>query len=186
MIKVSRMAILGCALISASACMGGTGKVDATPLPTVYAPPYICDHVPKVAVERMTGVVDPLVTGSLPLPSEDRPVVGACSVFEPTGERWTVLRIMLDTGGSRGQIENQLRDGVSKQLPEIVPDSFGFYTVDPNEETRAGAMLVKGKARLSIELVKGAKGRDNAADVVALMKLIAPKLIPAAGTDENG
>ncbi|MFC5820701.1 hypothetical protein [Nonomuraea harbinensis] len=93
---------------------------------------------------------------------------------------------MLDTGGSRGQIENQLRDGVSKQLPEIIPGGFGFYTVDLNEETRAGAMLVKGKARLSIELVKGVKGRDNAADVVALMKLIAPQLIPAAGTDENG
>ncbi|MFI7616617.1 hypothetical protein ACIBP6_35860 [Nonomuraea terrae] len=132
----------------------------------------------------MTGVTDPITTGSLGL--EDSPVVGACIAYEPTGERWTVLRIALDTNGSRGQVDNQLSDGVSKQLPEIVPGGHGFYTTDPNEKTRAGAMLVKGKARLSIELVKGVEGRDNAADVVALMKLIAPELITASNTDENG
>ncbi|MET7329487.1 hypothetical protein [Nonomuraea sp. NPDC005650] len=137
----------------------------------------------------MTGVTDPLVTGSVELAREDKlnPAVGACAAYQRTGERWTVLRIFQDVGGTRGQIENQLRDGVSKQLPEIVPGSFGYYTTDPNEKTRAGAMLVKGKVRLSIELVKGVKGRDNTADVVALMKLIAPKLIATTlNADENG
>ncbi|MFI7701311.1 hypothetical protein [Nonomuraea sp. NPDC049480] len=50
---------------------------------------------------------------------------------------------------------------------------------------------MRGQARLSIELVRGVKGRDNAADVVALMKLIAPKLIttpstPSPSADKNG
>ncbi len=31
--------------------------------------------------------------------------------------------------------------------------------------------------RVIVELIQGVKGRDNAADVVAMMKLIAPKLI---------
>lgn len=159
-----------------------------TPLPTAYGPPFICGHVPKIAVERMTAVTDPLTTGSLELASNDplRPAAGACAAYEGTGERRTVLRIFQDVGGSRGQVENQLRDGVSKQLPEIVSGGFGFYTTDPNGEPRAGAMLVKGKARLSIELVKGVKGRDNAADVVALMKLIAPKIIATSSTGEDG
>ncbi|MFC5834145.1 hypothetical protein ACFPZ3_60740 [Nonomuraea insulae] len=180
--------MLACALIGVSACTGSAGEIDTAPLPTAYAPPYVCDYVPKVAVERMTGITDPLVNGSLRLAREDSPANGGCSAYQRTGERGTVLRIMLDSGGSRGQVENQLRDGNSKQLPEIVPGGFGYYANYPNDEAHVGAMLVKGQARLSIELVKGVKGRDNAADVVALMKLIAPKLItaPSPSADQNG
>ncbi|SEN11178.1 hypothetical protein SAMN05660976_06818 [Nonomuraea pusilla] len=38
-------------------------------------------------------------------------------------------------------------------------------------------MLVRGDDLLIVELVQGVKGRDSMADVVALMKLVAPKLI---------
>jgi hypothetical protein len=170
------------AVIGMSACAGEPpAKVDTSPLSTAYAPPFICDYVPKAAVEQMTGVRDPLATGSLNLAAKDRPAIGACSIFQNSGEKPSILRIMLDTAGSRGQIDEQLRDG-SKLLPPIVPDGFGYYVKDPNVEAQVGSVLVRGKVRLGIELVRGVKGRDNEADVVALMKLIAPKLIMGTGT----
>lgn len=170
------------AVTGMSACAGKAAeKVDTSPLSTAYAPPFICSYVPKAAVEQMTGVRDPLITGSLNLAAKDRPAIGACSIFQNSGDKPSILRIMLDTAGSRGQIDEQLRDG-SKQLPAIVPDGFGYYVKDTNVETRVGSVLVRGKVRLGIELVRGVKGRDNEADVVALMKLIAPKLIMGTGT----
>jgi hypothetical protein len=170
------------AAIGMSACAGNPSKpIDRSPLSTAYTPPFICNYVPKATVEQMTGVRDPLVTGSLNLAVKDRPAIGACSIFESSGDRHAVLRIMLDTAGSRGQIDEQLQDG-SKPLPSIVPDGFGYYVKDANIETRVGSVLVRGKVRLGIELVRGVKGRDNEADVVALMRLIAPKLILGTGT----
>ncbi|WP_345567212.1 hypothetical protein [Nonomuraea rosea] len=170
------------AAIGISACTGeAPEKVDTSPLSTAYAPPFICNYVPKAAVEQITGVREPLVKGSLNLAAKDRPAIGACSVFQNGGEKLSILRIMLDTAGSRGQIDEQLRDG-SKPLPSVVPDGFGYYVTDPNVKTRVGSVLVRGKVRLGIELVLGVEGRDNEADVVALMKLIAPKLIMGTGT----
>ncbi|MFI7148051.1 hypothetical protein ACIBO2_24330 [Nonomuraea sp. NPDC050022] len=170
------------AVIGMSACAGKPPeKVDASPLSTAYAAPFICNYVPKAAVEQMTGVRDPLATGSLNLAAKGQSAIGACSIFQNSGDKPSILRIMLDTAGSRGQIDEQLRDG-SKPLPSIVPDGFGYYVKDTDMETRVGSVLVRGKVRLGIELVRGAKGRDNEADVVALMKLIAPKLIMGTGT----
>ncbi|HLU71720.1 MAG TPA: hypothetical protein VKZ82_06045 [Nonomuraea sp.] len=179
---------LACALITVGACTGSSEQVDLTALPSAYSAPFICDHVPKIAVERMTGITDPLTTGAVELASGDplRPATGACAAYQRTGERSTVLRITQDVGGSRGHVESYLREGMGKQLPEIVPGGISYYASYPNEEAHVAAMLVKGKARLAIELVKGVKGRDNVADVVALMKLIAPKLIDTADTDEDG
>ncbi|MFI6710091.1 hypothetical protein ACIBF7_26885 [Nonomuraea sp. NPDC050478] len=155
-----------------------------TPMPVAYGPPFICDYIPKIAVERMTGVTDPRVSGSLGL--EDPPAVGACIAYERTDERRAVLRIALDTGGVRGYVESLVRDGAGKRLPEIIPGAIGYYGSYPGEEGHVGSMLVKGKSRLSVELLKGVKGRDNAADVVAFMKLIGPKLMPTSSAGEDG
>lgn len=178
-----RTAFIVSVLAGISSCTGETpAKVDTSPLTTAYAPPFICNYVPKAAVEQITGVRDPLVTGSLNPPTKNNPAIGACSVFQNSGERSSILRIMLDTNGSRGQIEEQLRDG-SKPLPAIVPGGAGYYVTDPNSKTRVGSVLVRGDVRLGIELVIGAEGRDNEADVVALMKLIAPKLMGTRASD---
>ncbi|MDX3108774.1 hypothetical protein [Nonomuraea angiospora] len=176
------MLVAVAAAIGMSACAGkAPEKVDTSPLSAAYAPPFICNYVPKAAVEQMTGVRDPLATGSLNPAVKDRPAIGACSIFQNSGDKPSILRITLDTAGSRGQINEQLQDG-SKPLPPIVPDGVGYYVKDANMETRVGSVLVRGKERLGVELVRGVKGRDNEADVVALMKLIAPKLIVGTGT----
>ncbi|MGW4412750.1 hypothetical protein ACWEJ6_52810 [Nonomuraea sp. NPDC004702] len=41
-------------------------------------------------------------------------------------------------------------------------------------------------ARLLVELVRGVKGRDNVADMVAFMKLIAPQLLAGNATPSPG
>ncbi|RCG24470.1 hypothetical protein DQ384_33015 [Sphaerisporangium album] len=72
-------------------------------------------------------------------------------------------------------------------MPEIVPGAIGYYFKPPDGNyNRANALLVRGKAMLSIQLDIGVSGRDNAADVVALMKLIAPKLITDASAPSPG
>ncbi|MEV4374027.1 hypothetical protein AB0J71_43700 [Nonomuraea sp. NPDC049637] len=87
-----------------------------------------------------------------------------------------MLHVILDSGGVRGQVDEYLKDG-GKLLPEIVPGGYGAYMVDFDKTSRVGAIMVMGKGRLLVELVQGVQGRDNAADMVAFMKLIAPRLL---------
>lgn len=64
-----------------------------------------------------------------------------------------------------------------------IPGGIGFHTQGGTVEedrTMAGAVLVRGKAQLFVGMSRGVEGRDNAADVIALMKLIAPELITDA------
>lgn len=143
-------------------------------------PPYLCDHIPEAAAELMTGVREPTVVGFLKEPS-DEAGHGTCAIYQPAGERARLLRVILDTGGLRGQVDEYLKDG-GKPLPEIVPGGYGAYVQDPGRRTRVGAILVRGRARLLVDLAQGVQGRDNAADMVALMKLIAPRLLGGTGT----
>ncbi len=77
-------------------------------------------------------------------------------------------------------VQEKLANG-AKQLPEIVPGGRGYYFTDSRSKTNTVyAMLVRDEAMINIQLEIGVEGRDNAADVVALMKLIAPKLITDA------
>jgi hypothetical protein len=160
--SIARIAgLLACTLVLTSACQQGEPPaVDTAPLPSAPAPPYLCDHIPKAAAGLMTGVREPNVVGFLREP-HDEAGYGTCGLYQPTGERAQLLRVILDTGGIRGQVDEYLKDG-GKLLPEIVPDGYGAYIKDPDRENRIGAILVKGKARLLVELVRGVKGRDNA------------------------
>ncbi|MFF0311216.1 hypothetical protein ACFYSC_27620 [Streptosporangium sp. NPDC004379] len=143
-------------------------------------PPYICDHIPLKAVELMTGVQNPLVRGYFDLAAAEGLGIGSCAVYQRSGERLKVLLIDLTPGGYPEEVEEQLDDGAAA-LPEIVPGSIGYYFKSSHSTSNAAyAMLVRGKAEISIQLDIGVKGRDNAADVLALMKLIAPKLITDA------
>ncbi|WP_327588577.1 hypothetical protein OHA25_17205 [Nonomuraea sp. NBC_00507] len=172
--------LLTCILVLISACQQDkTPVVDTAPLPSAPAPPYLCDHIPEAAAKLMTGVSNPIVVGFLTEPRTEAGY-GTCATYQPTGERARLLRVILDAGGVRGQVDEYLKDG-GKLLPEIVPGGYGAYIKDPDEESHVGAILVKGKARLLVELARGVKGRDNAADMVAFMKLIAPRLL--IGTD---
>ncbi|MFC7644515.1 hypothetical protein ACFQX6_30270 [Streptosporangium lutulentum] len=153
--------------------------VDRTPLPTVAAPPYICDHIPLKAVELMTGVRDPLVRGHFNLESDESLRTGVCVVRRRTDQE-NVLVISLSRGEYRAAVEEYLDDGAAP-LPEIVPGSIGAYFPSPvDEDNAASAHLLQGKSLLSVKLDIGVEGRDNAADVAAMMKLIAPKLITDA------
>jgi hypothetical protein len=172
-------AALSCLLITSTACQRDE-PVDLTPLPTVAAPPYLCDYIPQRAVELMTGVRNPLVRGYFDLAISDGIGDGSCTVYQRDGDRLKVLVIDLSPGGYPGLVEGPLSNGATP-LPEIVPGAIGaYFKGSSGENNTAFARLVRGKAELGIRLEIGVEGRDNAADVAALMKLIAPKLITDA------
>ncbi|GAA0850424.1 hypothetical protein GCM10009525_74530 [Streptosporangium amethystogenes subsp. fukuiense] len=184
------MTVLACALAISLACQSDEVPVDRSPLPTVAAPPYICDHIPLKAVELMTGVHNPLVRGYFDFTISEGLGAGGCAVYQREGERLKVLQISLTPGGYPGAVEEQIEDGALR-LPEILPGVIGSYFKPSDSETNdAYALLVRGKAEISIQMEIGAAGRDNAADVLALMKLIAPKLLtdasaPSAKTETS-
>ncbi|MER5323462.1 hypothetical protein [Streptosporangium roseum] len=174
------MTALACALAVSTACRGEEVKVDRSPLPTVAAPPYLCDHIPLKAVELMTGVRDPVVRGYFDFTTASGIGIGNCVIRRPGGDRPVVLVIDLTPGGYVGEIEERIEDGASP-MPEIVPGAIGSYFRRASGQNNAAfAMLVRGKAEINIQLEIGVAGRDNAADVLALMKLIAPKLLTDA------
>ncbi|PRX61471.1 hypothetical protein B0I32_115328 [Nonomuraea fuscirosea] len=125
----------------------------------------------------MTGVRKPISSGDFNLAFDDGVGMGGCAVYQPTGEKKKLLEIDLNPRGGERWVRYQIEAG-NTPLPEIVPGGIGFYTQGgTTEKTQAGAVLVRGKSQLFVGLSKGVEGRDNAADVIALMKLIAPKLI---------
>ncbi|MFI6707977.1 hypothetical protein ACIBF7_16210 [Nonomuraea sp. NPDC050478] len=156
--------------------------VDRRPLPSIAAAPYVCDYVPLDAVRLMTGLRDPIVEGFFDL-TVGRELdgldygTGSCRVYEPTGNKPKVLQITLSPAGSESEVAWEVSHG-ARRLPEIVPGAIGSYGQNGSaDEAQAAAMLVHGSDRVIVELIQGVKGRDNAADVVAMMKLVAPKLI---------
>ncbi|MCG5218212.1 hypothetical protein [Streptosporangium sp. KLBMP 9127] len=171
---------LACTLVVSTACQSNGVEVDRTALPTVAAPPYICDHIPLKAVELMTGVRDPLVRGNFDLTLSGGLGAGTCGIYQRDGDRLKVLLVNLTPGGYPGAVEEELEDG-GLPMHGIVPGAIGYYfKPTDSKDNDAYALLVRGKAELSIQMEIGVKGRDNAADVLALMKLIAPKLITDA------
>ncbi|WP_326829138.1 hypothetical protein OIE13_31650 [Streptosporangium sp. NBC_01810] len=184
------MTVLACAMAISTACQSDEVAVDRTPLPTVAAPPYLCDHIPLKAVELMTGVRNPLVRGYFDFTISGGLGAGGCAVYQREGERLKVLQVDLTPGGDKGDVEEMLGDGATP-LPEILPGVTGYYFRRASgEDNAAFSTLVRGKAEINIQLEIGAEGRDNAADVLALMKLIAPKLLtdasaPSAKTETS-
>ncbi|WP_329425664.1 hypothetical protein OG339_35750 [Streptosporangium sp. NBC_01495] len=171
---------LTCVLTMLTACQNDEAPVDRSPMPMVAAPPYLCEHIPLKAVELMTGVRNPLVRGFFDLTSAGGLGAGSCAIYQREGERLKVLLIKLTPGGYPGAVQEQIEDGALR-LPEILPGVIGSYFKPLDSETNdAYALLVRGKAEISIQMEIGAKGRDNAADVLALMKLVAPKLLTDA------
>lgn len=173
------------ALVLLTACQQEKPPVNKTPLPSVAAAPYICDFIPLNAVQLMTGVHTPIANGEFDITAgqelgSENWGSGGCFVYEPTGNKSKVLNVTLSPAGSEEEVEYRIRKGAAR-LPDIVPDAVGFYFQDGSaDNTQAAAVLVHGYDRLIIELVRGVKGRNNTADVVALMKLVAPKLILSA------
>lgn len=169
------------AVLSASvlltACQQEAPPVNKASLPSAPAPPYICDYVPLDAVRLMTGVQDPIVRGRFNTSAGEGSGSGGCFVYQPDGNKPKVLDVTLSAGGSEKDVESQIGQG-ARRLPEIVPGGVGYYGQDGSAgSTQAAAVLVRGDDLLIVELVQGVKGRDSMADVVALMKLVAPKLI---------
>lgn len=174
------LAVLMCALAFSTACQGGDVKIDRSPLPAVAAPPYVCGYIPLKAVELMTGVRDPLIRGYFDLTISGGLGDGECAVYRRDGDRLKVLQVSLTPGGYPGEVEEQLEGGASP-LPEVVPGAVGYYFRRAGGENNAAfSTLVRGRAEINVQLEMGVGGRDNAADVVALMRLIAPKLITDA------
>ncbi|MEU4836287.1 hypothetical protein [Streptosporangium sp. NPDC023615] len=168
---------LMCMLPLSAACQNEEATpIDRTPLPALAAPPYICEHIPLKAVELMTGTRNPLVRGHFNLTSDDIPNTGVCVVRRRTDQE-NVLVIDLSSGNDRAAIQEYLDDGAAP-LPGIVAGAIGAYSRPKNSENNSAyAHLVRGETRVSVQLEIGVEGRDNAADVAAMMKLIAPKLL---------
>ncbi|WP_146615692.1 hypothetical protein [Nonomuraea aridisoli] len=165
-----------------------SAPVNHAPLPSIAAPPYVCDFVPLDAVRLITGVRDPIVRGDFDLTvgqelDGNNYGTGGCWVYDSAGNKPKVLQISLSPGGSKEQVETEISQG-AKPLPEIVPGAIGNYGQDSSaDDTQASAVLVHGLNRVIVDLWRGVKGRDNEADVVAMMKLVAPKLITDAAPD---
>ncbi|MEU3164114.1 hypothetical protein [Streptosporangium sp. NPDC006930] len=174
------MAALAFVLTMSTACQGKEAEVNRNPLPTEAAPPYICDHIPLKAVELMTGVRNPQARGSFDLTAAGGLGIGSCVISQREGEKLNVLLVDLTPGGHPGPVEEQIEGGATP-LPEILPGVTGYYFKRASgEDNAAFSTLVRSKAEINIQLEIGAEGRDNAADVLALMKLIAPKLLTDA------
>jgi hypothetical protein len=173
------------AMLALLGCSPEKPQIDSTPLPTVASAPYICDHIPLRAVELMTGVRDPLVRGHFDLMAADGIGAGVCTAYRRDGEREKVLTVSLGPGGHADMAKGQIETG-TPPLPEIVPGGIGYYfDREYADEVSAVALLVRGKSLLIVKLDLGVKGRDNAADVLALMKLIAPRLITDASAPSS-
>ncbi|MEU6409932.1 hypothetical protein [Microbispora sp. NPDC046933] len=180
--RAIRLAILALSAtaLATTACQSEHEPTNHTPLPALAAPPYICDYIPLRAVELMTGLHSPVARGFFDLSISDGIGDGSCAVYQRNGKQLKVLLVDLSPSGFPEEVEENIRLGASP-LPEIVPGSIGSYFEPPDsKDNEASALLVRGKAALSIRLEVGAEDRDNMADVVALMKLIAPKLITDA------
>jgi hypothetical protein len=175
-------AMLGILALLGSCQQEEPSPVNKTLIPSVAAPPYICDYIPLDAVRLMTGVQDPIVSGDFDLTVGQELDgkaygTGSCFVYQPTGNKPKVLQISLSPAGSEEEAEWEISQG-ARRLPDIVPGAIGYYGQDGSaDNTQAAAILVHGLDQVVVELIQGVKGRDNAADVVAMMKLIAPKLI---------
>ncbi|TMR22649.1 hypothetical protein ETD86_10990 [Nonomuraea turkmeniaca] len=174
------------ALLLLAACQEQTSPpVNTTPLPSVAAPPYICDYIPLGAVQLMTGIREPIVKGNFDLTvgkelDGKNYGTGGCWIYQPTGNKSKVLQISLSPAGSKQEVEWEISQG-AKPLPEIIPGAIGHYSQDGSaDNAQASAVLVHGLNEVIVDLIHGVKGRDNAADAAALMELIAPKLIPGA------
>jgi hypothetical protein len=170
-------------LVLLTGCQQEDGPpADKAALPAVAAPPYICDYVPLDAVRLMTGLRDPIVEGDFNMAAGEESDgkdygTGSCRVYQPTGSKTKVLQISLSPAGSEKEVEFEISQGVHR-LPEIVPGGIGYYDqIGDAGDAHATAVLAHGLDEVIVELIQGVKGRDNAADVVAMMKLIAPKLI---------
>ncbi|MEU1734430.1 hypothetical protein [Streptosporangium sp. NPDC020145] len=175
------MGVLVCGIGLLVACGRGVVKTERSPLPSVAAPPYACDHIPLKAIEMMTGTRDPVVRGSFDLELMGGIGYGTCTVYRRDGDQLKVLQVGLTAGGYSEKVKEQIETG-APPLPEIVPGAVGYYFKDKDSERNAAyALLSRGKAQITVQLEVGAAGRDNAADVLALMKLIAPRLITDAG-----
>ena len=133
----------------------------------------------------MTGLHSPLTEGQFILTSDSGWRGGVCGVYEPTGERWKALNIVLTSNGNPDQIESEVRNG-AKRLPKILPDAAGYYAPTKfRDNAGALAVLIRGKFMLVVDMDRGAEGRDHEADVVALMRLIAPKLLADPTTPQS-
>ncbi|MER7129683.1 hypothetical protein [Streptosporangium saharense] len=173
--------VLACVMGLMVACGSGSAEVDNGPLPTVAAPPYVCGYLPLKAVELMTGVRDPIARGSFDLTLLEGVGYGTCTVYRRDDDQLKMLQVGLTAGGYSGKVEEQVKAG-APSLPEIVPGAVGYYFRDADSENNAAyALLSRGKAQITVQLEIGVEGRDGAADVLALMKLIAPRLITDAG-----
>lgn len=169
-------------LAFATACSHKDETADNTPLPTAAAPPYICQYIPRRAVEQMTGLRDLVVKGSFDLEAADGNGIGSCTIHRPSEEQEQVLEVALLVHSARNT-EEEIRLG-AKRLPTIIPGSDGYYGAKKflSENPGAVAVLNRGVSTVVVDLSHEVAGRDPEADVLALMKIVAPKLINESST----
>ncbi|GLW11939.1 hypothetical protein Misp01_70670 [Microtetraspora sp. NBRC 13810] len=180
------LAVVSLLALSLSGCAEEPPEIDSTPLPTVASAPYICDQIPLRAVELMTGARDPLVRGYFNLTAAGGLGEGTCAAYRRDGEREKVLTVMLTPDGDDTIVREHLDDQGTLPLPEIVPGASGYYFASEYDDVvGAAALMVRGRSRVTVDLDIGVKGRDNAADVVALMRLVAPRLFTDASAREE-
>src|SRR5690606_1068372 len=114
-----RLVVVGVIALSLVGCTSEEKlpvAVDTTPLPTVAAPPYLCDHVPLRAVELMTGVRQPAAFGDFNLSFGDGTGIGSCHIYQPTGEKKKLLDVDLSPKGGEDWVRSEIEAG-GKPLP---------------------------------------------------------------------
>ncbi|GII92759.1 hypothetical protein Ssi02_29900 [Sinosporangium siamense] len=130
-------------------------------------------------MELLIGQSDPLTSGGFGPKTAESVGVGSCSAYRREGDRQKVLQVVLTANASPDRVKDGLASG-GTPLPEMLPNSTGFYR--KTEESLGYAMLVRGEKMLAIAQLAPVQGRDGVADVLALMKLIAPRMLSASSS----
>ena len=173
---------------SALAAMGGCSRhsVDTSAIPTANpaSGTRVCGVLPKRAVELAVGVSDFSVKqdGSLSFMKRAPNVPAGCFIYPSSGHGLPLMDVTYDPGHNAAQNRTDLQRALSGQSDaKPLPTDIGSGFVDPTydlhpKDPSAQARRYGNGNQLEVDISKGPKQRNQANDVLAIMRLLKPYL----------
>lgn len=161
-----RAGIWGVAVVMVAGCGSGSSE----PVPTSAAEPYVCEGVPSVGLERMTGVDDLRAEDQHPWAGD----VFTCEVLDERGS--TVVFVYRDDRlvAGMGSPEDQLAAGLAGGGVEVVASAPGRgYVIADGEHSEARWACEDG-VRTEILLQQPDRDRDLQEDLSRYLVSILP------------
>ncbi|MEU0565167.1 hypothetical protein ABZ297_07215 [Nonomuraea sp. NPDC005983] len=151
---------------------------DTRPLGNVTAPPQECDLVSANAIKIATGFKDYAAVGT----KMDKGRFASCSVAEdstPEGELGLVIEVFEPSPISPDGLKNTKVSSQGSDLPGELGPGFAARRKNAKDKTIA---FVYGwtpdfKRLLTINVYKGAPGRDSLADATEFFRQLKPLLL---------